>query len=62
MMSRSAVNAGISLPSQALRMLEGASPDPLSAPLRQVGLALESRRAPLDVVVVDSALKTPTEN
>ena len=62
MMIRSAVNAGISLPSQALRMLEGASPDPLSAPLQQVGLALESRRAPLDVVVVDSALKTPTEN
>ena len=62
MMIRSAVNAGISLPSQALRMLEGASPDPLSAPLRQVGLALESRRAPLDVVVVDSALRTPTEN
>ena len=62
MMIRSAVNAGVSLPPQALRMLDGASPDPLSAPLQQVGLALESRRAPLDVVVVDSSLKVPTDN
>jgi uncharacterized protein (TIGR03435 family) len=59
---RSAVNQGVVLPPQALRVLETASADPFSAPLRQVGLALDSRKAPLDVIVVDAALKTPTEN
>jgi uncharacterized protein (TIGR03435 family) len=62
LMIRSAVNAGVTLPPQALRMLDGANTDPLSGPLRNVGLTLESRRAPLDVVVVDSIAKTPTEN
>ena len=59
---RSAVNQGVVLPPQALRVLETASADPFSAPLQQVGLTLDSRRAPLDVIVVDSAQKTPTEN
>lgn len=59
---RSAINQGVVLPPQALRVLETASADPFSAPLQQVGLVLDSRRAPLDVIVVDSALKTPTEN
>jgi uncharacterized protein (TIGR03435 family) len=59
---RSAVNAGVTLPPQALRMLDNATADPLSAPLRNVGLSLESRRAPLNNVVVDAIEKTPTEN
>jgi uncharacterized protein (TIGR03435 family) len=62
LMIRSAVNAGVALPPQALRMLDNANTDPLSGPLRNVGLTLESRRAPLDVIVVDSISKTPTEN
>ena len=59
---RSAVNAGVPLPPQALRILDNASPDTLSAPLSKFGLTLEARRAPLDVLVVDSASRTPTEN
>ncbi len=59
---RSAVNAGVVLPPQALRMLDGANADPFSNPLRTVGLTLESRKAPLDVIVVDAIAKTPTEN
>jgi uncharacterized protein (TIGR03435 family) len=62
LMIRSAVNAGVALPPQALRMLDNANTDPLSGPLRNVGLTLESRRAPLEVVVIDSISKTPTEN
>jgi len=62
LMIRSAVNAGVSLPSQALRLLEGASLDPLSTPLQKVGLTLDPRKAPLDVIVVDASLKMPTEN
>jgi uncharacterized protein (TIGR03435 family) len=59
---RSAVNAGVPLPPQALRLLDNASPDTLSAPLSRFGLTFDARRAPLEVLVVDSALKTPTEN
>jgi len=62
MMIRSAVSAGMPMPPQALRLLDGASTDPLGAPLRNVGMTLEQRRAPLDVIVVDSMLKAPTEN
>ena len=59
---RSAVNAGVNLPPQALRALDTAPGDPFSAPLEKYGLSLESRKSPLDVVVVDSARKTPIEN
>lgn len=61
-MVRSAVNAGVTLPPQALRVLDNANADPLSGPLRNAGLTLDSRRAPLDVIVVDAIEKTPTEN
>jgi uncharacterized protein (TIGR03435 family) len=59
---RSGINAGVVLPPQALRLLDGANADPFSNPLRTVGLTLESRKAPLDVIVVDAIAKTPTEN
>jgi uncharacterized protein (TIGR03435 family) len=59
---RSAVNAGVPLPPQALRLLDNASPDTLSGPLSKFGLTFEARRAPLEVLVIDAALKTPTEN
>ena len=59
---RSAINAGVTLPPQALRLLDNANADPLSGPLRDVGLTLESRKAPLKVVVVDAISRTPTEN
>jgi uncharacterized protein (TIGR03435 family) len=59
---RSAVNAGVVLPPQALRVLDTASIDPFSGPLAKFGLTLESRKSPLEVVVVDSMRKTPTDN
>jgi uncharacterized protein (TIGR03435 family) len=43
-------------------MLEGTSSDPLTGPLRDAGLTLQSRKSALDVIVVDSMSKTPTEN
>jgi uncharacterized protein (TIGR03435 family) len=52
----------VALPPQALRLLDGANTDPLSGPLRDVGLTLESRKAPLEVIVVDAISKAPTEN
>lgn len=62
MLIRSAINQGLSLPAPALRLLDTASSDPLSGPLQKYGLTLDSRRAPLEVLVIDSVLKAPTEN
>jgi uncharacterized protein (TIGR03435 family) len=59
---RSALNAGVVLPPQALRALDLGSSDPFAFSLQKLGLTLESRKAPLDVVVVDSMRKTPAEN
>ena len=62
MMIRAAVAGGISLPPEALRLLDGVSDDSLFASLQALGLKLENRKAPLEVLVVDHILKAPTEN
>lgn len=62
MLIRSAISAGVTLPPQALRLLESSSSASLSDALGQVGLKLEARKAPLDVIVVDSANKMPSDN
>jgi uncharacterized protein (TIGR03435 family) len=63
MLIRSAVVAGVVLPPDVLRLLDSASsPESLFDGLAKLGLKLEPRRAPLDVVVIDGALRTPTEN
>lgn len=59
---RSAVNAGVPLPPQAMRLLDNFSSDALAAPLSKFGITFEAKKAPLDMVVIDSMLKTPTEN
>ena len=61
MMIRAAVNSGVVLPPQALRLLDGGS-NALADALDQLGLKLDSRKAPLDMWVIDQALKTPTDN
>ncbi|HLI85124.1 MAG TPA: TIGR03435 family protein [Bryobacteraceae bacterium] len=62
MLIRSAIAAGVLLPPQALRLLDGSSSASLSDALEKIGLRLEARKEPLDVIVVDSASKMPTEN
>jgi len=59
---RGAIARGVVLPPEALRALDGSSDGALGDALQQVGLKLESRKAPLDVLVIDEALKTPTAN
>jgi uncharacterized protein (TIGR03435 family) len=63
MLIRAAVAAGLVMSPDALRSLD-ASPAPASLfeGLAKFGLKLEPHRAPLDVLVVDSIRKTPTEN
>lgn len=62
MLIRSALSAGVTLPEQALRFLDGATDASLYSGLRALGLKLENRKAPLPVLVVDQVLKSPTDN
>jgi len=62
MLIRAGVNSGVVLPPAALRLLETGSPVSLFDALQKLGLKLDARKAPLDVVVVDEARKTPTDN
>ena len=62
MMIHSAIAAGVTLPPQALALLNGASDAGLHTALQTVGLKLEPRKAPIDMLIVDHAEKSPTEN
>ena len=62
MLIRAGVNAGVSLPPEALRLLDSASVASLLDAIQKLGLKLDARKAPLDLLVIDDAQKTPTEN
>jgi uncharacterized protein (TIGR03435 family) len=62
MLVRAAVTGGLTLPPEALRLLDGASLPSLSGAMQKVGLKLDARKAPLDLLVIDEARKTPTDN
>ena len=62
LMIRSAVNAGMTLPPQALAMMDNASNASIFEGVKKAGLTLEPQRAPLEVLVIDQIEKTPTEN
>lgn len=62
MLIRSAVKNGVVLPPQVTRLLDTAGIGSLHDALGAAGLALRDRRSPLDVVIVDSMAKAPTEN
>jgi len=62
MLIRSAIAAGVTLPPEALRALSGSSGDSLLNALDRLGLKLENRKAPLEMLVIDHIEKAPTEN
>jgi len=62
MMIRAAIAAGVSLPPEALKLADASSGDTLFSAVEALGLKLEPRKAPLETLVIDQALKTPTEN
>jgi uncharacterized protein (TIGR03435 family) len=62
MMIRSAIAAGVALPPEALKLLDGSNGDSLFNALETVGLKLEQRKAPIEVMVIDHIEKTPTDN
>jgi uncharacterized protein (TIGR03435 family) len=43
-------------------LLDGASLPSLFEVVQKLGLKLDARKAPLDLLVIDDARKTPTEN
>lgn len=61
MLIRAAVNSGVFLPPQVLRIMDNGG-NPLPDALSQLGLRLDSARAPVDLLVVDQARRTPTDN
>lgn len=62
MLIRAAVNSGVVLPPQALRLLDAGSAGSLFDAVQQLGLKLDARKAPLDILIIDQVLKAPTEN
>ena len=62
MMIRAALSAGVVLPPQAMRILDIGSTVSLTNSLGKLGLTFDARRAPLEVLVIDTVLNTPTEN
>jgi uncharacterized protein (TIGR03435 family) len=62
MLIRSAVIAGATLPPEALKMLDSASGDTMFTALETIGLKMEPRKAPLEVLVIDHMEKAPSDN
>ncbi len=62
MMIRAALSAGVVLPPQALQALEGSSGDSVLNAFQTVGLKLDPRKAPFQVMVIDQLEKLPTAN
>jgi uncharacterized protein (TIGR03435 family) len=61
MLIRAGMHAGIVFPPQVVRLAEGNSASLMDA-VQEAGLKMDSRRLPVDLLVVDSALKSPTDN
>jgi uncharacterized protein (TIGR03435 family) len=61
LMIHAAVAAGVQLPPQALRLLESGG-NPIENGAEQLGLKIESRKMPVEIIVIDQANKTPSEN
>jgi uncharacterized protein (TIGR03435 family) len=52
----------VALPPEAQRLAMTEVGDSLATALQAVGLKLENRKAPLDLIVVDKAEHKPTDN
>lgn len=61
LMIRAAIAAGVQLPPQALQLADNGG-NPLEGAVEQLGLKLDSRRMPVEIIIVDQVQKTPTDN
>ncbi|MGH9648475.1 MAG: TIGR03435 family protein, partial [Bryobacteraceae bacterium] len=62
MMMRAALAAGVALPPEALKSIDASNGDSLFTALETLGLKLEQRKAPIDVLVIDHIEKSPSDN
>ena len=62
MLIRSAITAGVVLQPEAQRLAMVDIGESLASGLQALGLKLEARKAPLDVIIVDHAEHAPSEN
>jgi uncharacterized protein (TIGR03435 family) len=62
MMIRATVAQGSVVSPEVLKLAEASSGDTLFNAVEKLGLKLEPRKAPIEMLVIDQALKTPTEN
>jgi uncharacterized protein (TIGR03435 family) len=62
MMARATIAQGSVVSVDASKLLDASSGDTLFNAVEKLGLKLEPRKAPIEMLVIDQALKTPTEN
>jgi len=62
MMIRAAIAQGTVVPPEALKLVDASSGDTLLNAVARLGLKLELRKAPIEILVIDQASKSPTEN
>jgi uncharacterized protein (TIGR03435 family) len=62
MMMRAVVAAGITLPPEAMKLMDASNGDSLFIALETLGLKLEKRKAPIEVLVIDHIEKSPSGN
>jgi len=62
MMIRAAIASGNALPPEVLKLVDASPGDALFNAVEKLGLKLEPRKAPIELLVVDEARKTPTDN
>jgi uncharacterized protein (TIGR03435 family) len=61
LMIRAAINAGVQLPPQALRLVDNGG-NPVETGAEQLGLKFDSRRMPVEIIILDQVSKAPTDN
>ena len=59
---RAALNSGMVMPPQMMRLVEAGDSNALPDAVEQLGLKLESRRMPIEVLTIEQARRTPTDN
>jgi uncharacterized protein (TIGR03435 family) len=62
MMMRAVAAAGITLPPEALKLIDASNGDSLFNAVETLGLKLERRKAPIEVLVIDHIEKSPADN
>jgi len=62
MMIRAAIASGASIPPEVLKLADASSGDTLFNAVEKLGLKLDRRKAPIETLVIDQSLRTPTAN